>query len=137
MILPALRQLRGTAMFKLLLFCVRKPGISREEFKRLYEKVHIPLVDKLIADGISPPMLEWKRNYIVPDHPSNLGSAVPYDAITECVFSNADEFAKTRQLNDQEYYRKLLTDDLQQFLDLSKLSYLVVEVESVGGKKPS
>lgn len=55
---------KGIAIFE------RKPDMSREDFHKHYEEVHVPLVSKHI-----PTIKRYVRNYVV-------SSVVPFSGVT-------------------------------------------------------
>lgn len=118
-------------MFKVLILAKRRPGIDRATLVRLYEDDHIALADRLVGEGRLPPLVEYRRNYIVHDDPLNIGDT-EFDVVTEAVFADRAAFEANRNgLADQDVAR-LVGEDMAAFLDLTDIRYLVVD-QFVGG----
>ncbi len=119
-------------MFKIMVFGKRRSGMSREDLIRAYENDHLKLADRLIGDGTIPPMLQYRRNYICHDDPLNIGN-IEFDVVTEAVFSDRASFEANRSGLSEPEIALALMEDMQKFLDLSDLRYLVVQEFSGGG----
>lgn len=102
-------------MFKLIVTCKKKVGMSLDAFIEHYEKTHLPL-----ARDIFPPMYMHQRNYILPDHPfydflgddrTGDGRSPPFDVVTK-MFFETEEQARTclSGMNDAAI-RKMIVDD--------------------------
>ncbi len=114
-------------MFKVLIFARRKVGMDRATFISLYESQHMTLTDGLVADGTLPAMVDYRRNYLVKDHGANIGSSPDFDVVTEAWFENEAAFAANREGVSRPEIAKIIMEDLSSFLDLSSLTYVVVE----------
>lgn len=76
-------------MFKFMVMMKRKPGITREEFRKYYEEVHAP------AALARFPIRRYVRNYImVPP-----GAPEPdFDCITEFWYDSMDDAVSTARI---------------------------------------
>lgn len=125
--------------YTILLFIMRKPNLSPEEFKSHYENVHIPLAQQLCA-GNWP--YRFTRRYLAritrkgfggpanPDRPPLLlrGDAqdVDYDCVAEMTFGNERDFqAFYKTVYEKDVAAKLAADETT-FLDLGKTRVVVV-----------
>ena len=105
-------------MIKLVEIMKRKEGLTHEEFTRHWEEVHGPLVAKMVP-GV--------RRY-VQSHAAKLsgGGDPPIDGIAEVWF---DDIASWRE--SVKWHRsdkgKVLRDDEDTFLDMSKMVHFVAE----------
>ena len=73
-------------MIKVVVLIKKKPDIATEQFRRHYETVHAPLVDRLL-----PYYATYRRNYI--DGPVRGGQPeFHWDVITELEFATASDY---------------------------------------------
>ncbi|KAF2742823.1 hypothetical protein M011DRAFT_411839 [Sporormia fimetaria CBS 119925] len=106
--------------FKVLLFIYRKPSISVDEFKHLYETSHISSVRSLVGD-LFP--ISHTRNYIAEE---GRPSSIQYDALTEMLFQDRASFEIfSAKLMEGENGAKI-GQDCEQFMDTQKTSMVVV-----------
>ena len=110
-------------MFKVIALISRKPGMSREDFIRHYETVHVPLVKRLV-----PQLVEYRRNFVDPaDWVVMPGAAEPdFDSITEMWFENRADYEALNALNADPVKGAALAEDAAQFLDAGKTRMMVV-----------
>lgn len=114
-------------MFKVLIFARRRPDLDRQTFISLYETQHMTLSDRLVADGTLPPMVDYRRNYVIKTHDANIGSPPDFDVVTEAWFENEAAFSANREGVSRPDIAQLVMDDLGSFLDLTSLTYVVVD----------
>lgn len=115
-------------MYKLLLFLVRKPGMSVVEMREHYENVHMPLARKTF-----PQIIEHRRNW--PQSDGFLfppGADIPrYDVIGEVWFADKTGYDDMLSfLGDPNLNGEMIADE-ERFLDRSKCGLIVVD-ESIG-----
>ncbi|KAG4277674.1 HypE protein [Fusarium proliferatum] len=124
-------------MFRVVMFVVRKPGTTPENFRNHYERVHIPLMRKL--GGELFPISHSRRyiaraNDVTQDgsemYPAVTISGVPsdfsYDAITEMTFESRQSFYDfSERLAEPEIAAKV-AEDCAAFLDTSRTPSIAV-----------
>jgi hypothetical protein len=116
-------------MFKLILMCRRKPGLSRKEFIDYYENTHVPLAQRL---GVAPP--GYRRNYLALDDPvmelipAELAATnADFDVITESIFNTReDATAALARFADPEI-QKVIGPDESNFVEPGSIRFVVVE----------
>ena len=114
--------------YKILLFMARKPGLSVDDFRDYYERVHAPLATKY-SRGIS----RYIRRYIdrQPHPETGSGEDIPYDVITELWFEDEKiyrgtlDYMKTAIMPDD-----IIADELNLFDRSSFRIAMVVEKET-------
>jgi hypothetical protein len=103
-------------MFKLVAFLIRKPGISREDFKQRYETLLVPHMQKNF------PIVKYTRNYIDPEVAIVVPGATlpPYDCVSEIYFKDKAGFETMMgKMSDPKVFADV--DSIEkQFLDTSK-----------------
>jgi uncharacterized protein (TIGR02118 family) len=110
-------------MFKVVVLVAKKAGMSREDFIRHYETVHVPLVLKSV-----PTLVEYRRNFIDPaDMMAMPGAAeTDFDGITEMWFHDRAGYEAMGALNADPVKGKALDDDAALFMDAAKTRMFVV-----------
>jgi hypothetical protein len=110
-------------MFKVIAYLMRKPGISREEFKQNYETKLVPHMRKNF------PIVKYVRNYIDPSVAVVIpGATLPtFDAITEIYFKDQAGFeAMMGAMADPKIFGEV--DAIEKtFLDTTKTCLVKVE----------
>ena len=111
-------------MFKMIALLSKKPGLSRDDFIEYYETKHVPLVRKLF-----PKIQEYKRSFldlngaIIPD-----GMSAPdFDVVTEFWFADRAAYEDTLATYGDPTVSKTISQDEENFLDLSKMRFIVVD----------
>ncbi|KAL2206279.1 hypothetical protein CC79DRAFT_865373 [Sarocladium strictum] len=120
--------------YRVVLFAYRKPGMTPETFKHLYETVHLPLV-KNMSGNLFP--ISHTRRYV--SRPANdngepfaaqLISGKPedvkFDAITEMVFESAAQFYEFAGVLAEPANEKKIQEDCAAFLDTSLAPTMIV-----------
>ena len=124
---------------KLMMFLKRKEGVSFEEFRDHYEKVHIPL----IASWIGHVMVDFKRYYPhsavnlyvgredEADAPSKDGG-IDYDSVSVYTLTEGavDEIRRVRQSPE---YTRAITEDEKNFVDRGATRVTLTEETSGPG----
>ncbi|MBE0480291.1 MAG: EthD domain-containing protein [Dehalococcoidia bacterium] len=105
-------------MIKGISLLKRKQGISREEFLRHYEEVHVPLAMKHF------PFKKYVRNYVT-------GDAVDFDCITEVWFETMEDCEKAAAFSVSPEY-KIISDDEEKFMDRASIVAFLVEERTTG-----
>ena len=104
-------------MVKSISLLKRKPGMSDKEFYNHYLEKHGPL-----AASVVPGMIKYVQN-----HPIKLlGFINEFDAITEIWFDSVESFEKWMAWRKTDE-AKVLLDDEDRFLDMTKIVRYVVE----------
>jgi hypothetical protein len=110
-------------MFKTVEFLVRKPGLSKEEFKAHYENFHRPLAFKTF-----PQIVKHVRNY--PEEKAAMwpeGLDQPWDCIVEIYYRDKQGYDELNEfMNDPNRNAEVLTDGAK-FLDIEKCGRLIVD----------
>lgn len=104
-------------MVKAIALIKRKPGLSREEFRRHYEEVHAPLI---LAHA--PHIVKYVRNHVIV---SRGADDPPFDSVTELWFDSMEGFKADTAIWGTEA-GKVIRDDEDSFLDRSKLAFFLV-----------
>lgn len=113
-------------MFKTVEFLVRKPGISREQFREHYEKKHRPL-----AFATFPQILKHVRNY--PDENPEMwpaGMEQPWDCIVEIYYRNRAGYEELKAFMEDPVLNREVLADGEEFLDIGKCGRLIVDDET-------
>ena len=118
-------------MFKVVVLVTRKEGMSRADFVRHYETVHVPLVRSSF-----PQLIEYRRNYVdmegailSPD------AALPNcDSITEMWFENRAGYDQMVAGNDHPVIGPALADDAAKFMNLTRTCIFFVDEQ--GASRP-
>jgi len=96
----------------------RKTGLSREEFSKHYEKVHVPLAVKYF-----PTIKRYVRNHII----TLPGAEEPeFDCITEIWFDDMEGAQAVFDFWKSEA-GQVIRDDEESFMDRSKIVFFLVE----------
>jgi EthD domain len=123
-------------MFKVMLLVRRKPGLSKEDFIQIFEGRHVPLTASMIKEGIMPPMIDYRRNYLQRDDPANINLQIEFDVIVEAWFEDRDSFVASRKTLNNPEIRSVVMASLETFLDLKTMQYVVVDEQSGFGLQP-
>ena len=104
-------------MIKAMSLIRRKPGLSREEFARHYEEVHVPLALKHF------PFKRYVRNYVAgPDDAAEPG----FDCITEVWFETMEDCQAAAEFSASDAY-SVIAEDEERFMDRSRIVAFLVE----------
>ena len=107
-------------MVKVIVLLHRRPGMSREEFRRYWRETHAPLILGL------PGLRRLVLNYALPTGPNE---APACDGISEDWF----ESAEAMQAAFTSPAGRAVAADGPNFLDMSKVQMIVVEEDEVAG----
>lgn len=113
-------------MFKTIEFLVRKPGMSKEDFREYYETKHRPL-----AFETFPQIIKHVRNY-PDDNPAMWPAGVdqPWDCIVEIYYKDKAGYeALNAFMSDPQKNKDVLADGVN-FLDIEKCGRLLVDDET-------
>lgn len=110
-------------MYKVIVLVSRKPGMSRADFQRHYETVHVPLVKTLV-----PALVEYRRNFFDPVEVEIMpGAEAPdFDCITEMWFKDRAGFEALTEINNDPVKGMLLAEDALKFMDPAKTRLMPV-----------
>lgn len=112
-------------MFKILAFLKRKPGLSREAFRRYYEAEHAPLIAE-----VAPPMRLYRRNFLQFGDDANLrADALDFDVVTEMEFADRAAFETWMAAMRADDAAGRVADDELKFIDRGSIRACVVEQE--------
>ena len=104
-------------MIKVVLLVRRKPGISREEFRRYYESRHAPLAASQLRSCV-----RYVRNFVVED----VAGDPDFDCVTEFWYEADGPWSEARQHIASEAGRRTLADDEAEFMDRDSMRVVVV-----------
>jgi hypothetical protein len=111
-------------MFKIIVFLVRKPGLTLAEMRTHYETRHLPLARRTF-----PQIIEHRRNYAQDGgifFPPGV-AAPQWDVISEIWFANRAGFdAMMAFVADAQASGELGRDEAQ-FLDREKCGMMIVD----------
>ncbi len=104
-------------MIKAMSLVSRKHGLTREEFSRHYEEVHVPLALKHFA------FKKYVRNYVIksPD-----AEEPEFDCITEVWFETMEDCQAAAEFSVSEAY-EVIAEDEERFMDRSRIVAFLVE----------
>lgn len=113
-------------MLKGMLLVRRKPGLSREDFIRHYEEVHVPLVLRHF-----PKVRGNVRNYVVPETASG---ELDFDCVTEFWWDSREEYDAAIAYLASGAGRPIHEDE-ERFIDRERLVIFLVEerASALGG----
>jgi hypothetical protein len=121
---------------KVILMVKRKPGLSPEEFRLVYETDHSHLGLKLFGHL----WLDCKRIYLQQAIGSMLSHAIPLDGqgqidcpvdvITEIVFPNMGALRESIRIANIEENKRLLIDDAERIFDRPKCWVALADTNS-------
>jgi hypothetical protein len=124
-------------MIKILVMVVRKPGLTKEQFRQLYESSHVVLAKRIFGDLF----VEYRRNYPGPSTILSYTESTPlpsanescgYDVITEVVLKDRDALDQMMAIIAKPEVRKLIIDDEMRIFDRDASRMMLCEVEQSG-----
>jgi uncharacterized protein (TIGR02118 family) len=101
-------------MLKFVVLLYRKPGTSREQFRRFLADVHGPLAEAI------PGLRRYVQNHVV-DDPSRAHPG--WDAVVELYWDDRDAMERGWQSPEG----KRATADLEAFADLGRSTWSIVD----------
>ena len=122
-------------MIKFVALLYRKPGMTREEFRRHYDTSHVPLVKGLMGDNL----MHYIRNYTT-DASTEFDVGVPpeFDCITEFHYKDMAAFKRAVAAIEDPKNAPAVRADEKRFLDVSRVQMAIVEVaDNTDGKTPA
>lgn len=113
-------------MFKTIEFLVRKPGITKEQFREHYETKHRPL-----AFETFPQIIKHVRNY-PDDNPPMWPAGVeqPWDCIVEIYYRSREGYEELSEFMSDPTKNAEILSDGEIFLDIPKCGRLIVSDET-------
>ena len=105
-------------MIKSIFLIKRKPTITREEFVKHYEEVHVPLVLKHL-----PWIKGYVRNYVV-EIPGS--EELGYDCITEFWNDGLEDLVKSEDFLKSDAGQVIIEDE-EKFIDIESRIILLVD----------
>lgn len=106
-------------MIKAIALIRRKPGISREEFKRHYEEIHAPLALRYLS------FARYARNHVNDTPPL---PPPDFDVASVFWYADMDQLQATQNFLSSEDYKVLAADE-ETFMDREKtVAFMVEEV---------
>jgi hypothetical protein len=113
--------------YKIVALIPRRPDLTPEEFRAIYEGEHAPLFHRTIPDAVAAAIVGYSQ-----DHAVALGRGEPaYDCVTEIGFA---DLAGVRVWSD--WYLgpegRVLRDDEERFMDVARRVVVVTEVRDLG-----
>jgi len=113
-------------MIKVVLLVRRRPGISREEFRRYYEAHHAPLAARQLRGCV-----RYVRNFVVEE----IGGDPGFDCVTEFWYDLDGPWREARAQIASEAARRALREDEAHFMDRESMQVVVVaECETAGSQ---
>lgn len=107
-------------MIKVIALIRKRPGITTEQFRRHYETVHAPLVNRLL-----PFYATYRRNYV--DGPARGGPRQPdWDVFTELEFATTADFEAWRAALARPEVLAQIRADEANFIELGATQMWVV-----------
>jgi len=118
----------STALFKILIFLKRRPGMSTEAFRDYYERVHSKLGEKY-STGVK----RYTRRYVEPlaDDLRGQAEALDFDVITELWFEDRAIFDRVVKYAARGILPPEVIEDEERLFDRPRSRFVtVVEHES-------
>lgn len=112
-------------MLKAIALLTRKSELTREEFIEHYERSHVPLILRSF-----PQIVECRRNFVdLTDARRMPGVPDPgFDCITEMWFKDRTGYEERLAMHADPAVGGPLSEDANQFIDMSKTIQFVVDV---------
>ncbi len=106
-----------SAVYKILMFLKRRPGMSVEAFREYYEQRHAPLCEKYLSGVVS-----YKRRYLdpLPDVATGEVAELPFDVITEIGFEDETVFRGTVAYLSTSIMPDDVVEDEEQLFDRAR-----------------
>jgi EthD domain len=127
-------------MFNVLIFARRKSNLTQRQFIDAYEGNHPAFAQKMVRQGLSAEVLDYRRHYLMADDPlsSPEASSLDFDVVISAVYETRQDVERmvanasaATNGEDQTSLAKLSADDFKKWLDPGSLRFVVVE-ERVG-----
>lgn len=110
-------------VIKLICFLKRKPGLSEDEFHTHWREVHGPLVKSTKSGQYA---VAYEQNHRTDGPLAQMGAA-DFDGVTVQWYRSVDDFiASTREAD-----YAAIADDMTNFLDTDKLTWILTEEAEV------
>jgi uncharacterized protein (TIGR02118 family) len=123
----------GTAVVKLVYVIRRREGLSAEEFRRYWLEIHAPKVINVAKDirarrYVQSHTLDTPLNQAFAD---SRGLSPFYDGITEVWWDSLDELTAAASSPEGATAFKMLLEDEQQFIDLTRSTIFMTEEHEI------
>ncbi len=105
-------------MIKILLLVNRKPGLSREDFRRHYETTHAPLAASQLKH-----LVRYVRNHVTDQFRTDFEC----DVVTEFWFDYSGPWREAREALLPQAMLDLFAEDEAKFMDRASMRVLVIE----------
>ena len=100
----------GDHVIKVIVLIKKKPELTAEQFRRHYENIHAPLIDRLL-----PYYATYRRNYV--DGPARGGPGeFNWDVFTELEFATASDYEAWQAALEQPEVLEQIRADEANFL---------------------
>jgi len=115
--------------YSVLIFGIRKAGLSPEEFKDYYENKHIPLLKSLLGDQFAK---SHTRYYITsgaiaqPAFIMGQPSDLPWDVVAALNFADEEHLKRCAAIYEDEETQKIFAADEENFLDRASLKMVIL-----------
>lgn len=110
-------------MIKVVLLVRRKPGVSRQEFRRYYESRHAPLAASYLRACV-----RYVRNFVVED----VAGEPDFDCMTEFWYDLDGPWREARLQIASEASRQALAVDEARFMDRDSFRVVIVSEHETG-----
>lgn len=113
--------------YKIVALIPRRPDLTPERFRAIYEGEHAPLFHRTIPEPVADAIVWYSQ-----DHAVALGRGVPaYDCVTEIGFADLEGVHVW-----SDWYRgpagQVLRDDEERFMDVARRVVIVTQVHDLG-----
>jgi uncharacterized protein (TIGR02118 family) len=118
-------------VIKVIVLIKKKPELTAEQFRRHYEDVHAPLIDRLL-----PFYATYRRNYV--DGPARGGpSEFSWDVFTELEFASESDYeAWQAALEQPEVLEQIRADEANFLVSHETRMWVVTPFASVYADRP-
>jgi hypothetical protein len=121
-------------IFKIILTCRRRAGLSFDQFKSYYHDHHLPNVFAILPPSPNGATVH-RRNFIMRDDPilgvigdGRADTNPPFDVITEIEFETREDAHEAMRTMFEEQYIEQIKADEANFIDPGSINFYVTEV---------
>ena len=123
--------------FKVLILARKRSDLEWEEFVDAYES-HCDWMQERIAAEVLAPLIDYRRNYVMPEHRLQNPPGLPldFDVIAEAWFADeAGLDSNNRAASDEAFLDETLIE-LKQYLEVESIRYVPVLEKQKRGEPP-
>jgi len=113
--------------FKVLILSRKRADLEWQQFVDAYEE-HCEWMRERIASGLLAPLVDYRRNYILPGHRLQTPAAgtLDFDVVSEAWFVDEAGLDKNNALASDEVLLAEIAAELSQYVDVASVRYVPV-----------